>query len=88
MQEKKLLEMENVRNTFYNIESKYKEKSLHGQLLRHADEYWDDSSRDWFKRKMLKKETEGIILMAEPDRTLITNAIKLCVNGVLNNQIL
>ena len=43
----------------------WKNKPLHGQFLRQADEIRDDATWDWLRKGDLKKETEGMITAAQ-----------------------
>mgnify|MGYP001795220445 CR=1 FL=1 len=53
----------------------WKNKSLHVQFLRHAEELKDGGSWDWMKKGDFKKETKGLITAAQ-DQALRTNVIK------------
>ena len=53
----------------------WKNKPLHGQFLRQTEEISNDATWDWVRKGDLKKETEGMITVAQ-DQALRTNAIK------------
>ena len=53
----------------------WKNKPLHGQFLPQTEEIRDDDTWDWLRKGELKKETEGMITVAQ-DLALRTNAIK------------
>ena len=54
---------------------RWREKSLHGKLIREIDDIKDESSWDWIRKGSLKKETEGMIFAAQ-EQALRTNWIK------------
>ena len=53
----------------------WKEKALHGELVRQTADVTGEDSWRWLRNGFLKKETEGLILAAQ-EQTLRTNAIK------------
>ena len=53
---------------------KYLAKPLHGQFFR-GTENRDERSWEWLKRGKLKKETEGLLFVAQ-DQALRTNSVK------------
>ena len=53
----------------------WKNKPLHGQFLPQTEEIRDDDTWDWLRKGELKKETEGMITVAQ-DLALRTNAMK------------
>ena len=57
----------------------WKEKALHGAFVQQiSDEAGEESCR-WLRNRILKKETEGLILAAQ-EQALRTNSIKYSID--------
>ena len=54
---------------------KWKEKALHGKLMRDTEEVRSEASWCWVRKGFLRKETEGMIFAAQ-EQAIRTNWIK------------
>ena len=63
------------RKTQQERKTKWKEKMLHGQFLRHTEELADKDQWLWLTDGTLKRETESLV-MATQEQALITNLVK------------
>lgn len=56
-----------------------KEKAMHGEFNRKADEIETDGSWRWIQNSFLKKEREGMMLAAQ-EQEFGTNSMKFSVD--------
>ena len=62
-----------------------KKKQLHGKLVRETEEIRSEETWGWIRKGYLKKETEGLIFVAQ-EQALRTNWIRKNIDGQVDSE--